>query len=141
MEIMPGKDKKQIIKKLLEQEYLLLHINPKAPEVKIPENHAKGPVLTLKVSFRFQGRMDLNENLIQAMLLFNGQYFDCHIPWDAIWGCTAADGKNFLWPENLDPKTLASLTTQSEAASVSDDKDKSPPAASPFKKPSLKRIK
>lgn len=138
MEIKPGRDKQEIVKKLLEQEHLLIHINPRAAGVEVPEGHKKGPVLTLKLSYRFQGRMDITPEKISAMLLFNGEYFDCQIPWDAIWGCSSVDGKNFLWPENLDPTTLSGLNLGSVSSKQSESKTDEPPKPT---KPNLKRIK
>ncbi|MCB0335957.1 MAG: hypothetical protein KDD62_06610 [Bdellovibrionales bacterium] len=95
---------------MLNDEYfILVHLNPTTEGVTIPE-HLKGdPSVTLKLSQHFRGRMHLTQNKIIAELLFQGNYFDCHIPLDAIWGCSTETDKNHVWPESMPENVVSQL--------------------------------
>mgnify|MGYP002074232878 CR=1 FL=1 len=90
---------------LMKQEYTLLHIDPRRAGVSVPENLSGQSTLTLKVSYAFQGETLRDDKQITSYLKFDGQYFHCVIPWTAIWGMSAADGKQTIWPEDA-PKEI-----------------------------------
>lgn len=94
-----NKEKYQTLAGLLEDEYALVHLNPIAEELLIPEEFYKDPSVTLKLSYHFSGSMYLHDDRVVAQLRFANVPFECVIPFSAIWGMTSSTGKNMVWPE------------------------------------------
>ena len=70
MSLIPAPDKYETLKKFLEDDYVLVHLNPRFEGVVLPEKHNKTPTLTLKLSFNFQGLVELSKKEITARLVF-----------------------------------------------------------------------
>lgn len=101
------REKRETLEELLEQKYVMAHLDPRAEHVVIPEHLKESPTLTLQLSLRFRGEMEIERTLIKADLLFSGEYFTCQIPFDAIWALTSEEGEMRLWPEAM-PEELKS---------------------------------
>jgi len=114
------KEKQVTINKLLDEEYVLVHLNPKTSGLVVPDYLLHDPSVTLKLSRYFRGELDVQEDEIVAELLFSGSYSTCKIPYTAIWGCTSQKGKNIIWPESTPDDVLKSIldTAQSEPPQV-----------------------
>lgn len=151
-------EKYKILKKHLDlDEFLLVHLIPYFEGVIVPEKYAEQSSLTLKLSYYFRGNLELTEDLITTELRFDGNYFTCSVPLDAVWGCTTLANKNFLWPENIPPESLGSITSELNGMkelfkslektspmnkpTVIEGKKDSKKKGKERKKPSLKRIK
>ena len=104
--IIPLHDKRGTLDRMLEDEYVIIHISPIAPGAVLPDHLTKDPMVTLKLSRLFRGAIELEENVILADLIFGDNYFTCHIPYTSIWGCTSASGKNIVWPAETPPELL-----------------------------------
>lgn len=102
------------ISRLLNDEQVLVHINPAFPGVMIPEYLMDNRSVTLRLSRYFRGRLSTNENQITAELLFGPSYFVCAIPWGSIWGASSVRGEEFVWSEATPPDILHLVLTQEE---------------------------
>ncbi len=102
------------ISRLLNDEQVLVHINPNFPGVTIPEYLMDNRSVTLRLSRYFRGRLSTNENQITAELLFGPNYFVCEIPWGSIWGASSVRGEEFVWSEATPPDILHLVLSQEE---------------------------
>jgi len=107
-------EKHKTIEKLLEEDYVLLHIDPKNEGVKIPAYLRNDPSVTLKLSHAFRGSLSISEKLVSAELLFSGEYFTCDVPIEAVWGITGASGKNLVWFDCAPTEVLNKLLKAEE---------------------------
>ena len=87
------------INSFLNGEYVLLHVATSFPDLIVPDYLKDKSSVTLKISQYFVGKMEVLSDRIQTDLLFNGKYFSCTIPFEAIWGISGSGGENILWPE------------------------------------------
>ena len=85
----------------------MAHLDPRADHVIVPDNLKENPTLTLQLSLRFRGEMEIERTHVKADLLFSGDYFTCQIPFAAIWALTSEEGEMRLWPEAM-PEELKS---------------------------------
>jgi hypothetical protein len=127
-------DQRTTIEKLLADEQVLVHINPRQPGVVIPPYLMDNRTVTLRLSRFFRGRLATDDDQIKAELLFGPDYFDCSIPWTSIWGASSVRGEEFVWTEATPPEILHLVLSQhdfpnSEARSVSQTRRRSARAA------------
>ena len=86
--------------------------------------------------------MTLNENGVDAVLTFDGKPFNCHVPWNAIWGMSSVEGKRFVWTDELPEAALAEASKNSSPAPSSDTPHSTTQETTPEKpRPTLRRIK
>ncbi|RMG43886.1 MAG: hypothetical protein D6719_02835 [Candidatus Dadabacteria bacterium] len=104
-----SREKKEAINRFLNDEYVLVHLDPSVPGTAIPPHLMHNSSVTLKLSRFFRGAMEVKDNEIHADLLFDNEYFNCIIPFSAIWGLTAFDGSNMIWPEATPKDVLKNL--------------------------------
>ena len=143
------KERFEAINRLLEQEYVLVHLNTGAQDLSIPDNLRANPIVTLKLSRWFRGAMEVSENQISAELLFNGKYFSCLIPLRSIWGATSAKGENLIWPAAVPPGIMQSLSAlqaapaMTESAKIAPEPQPAPKSPGKKQKPHghLRRVK
>ena len=102
----PHTDQKTTIERLLNDEQVLVHINPAYPGVAIPPYLMDNRTVTLRLSRFFKGRLSTDESAISAELLFGPEYFVCAIPWLSIWGASSIRGEEFVWAESTPPEIL-----------------------------------
>jgi hypothetical protein len=107
-------NQKTTITRLLNDEQVLVHINPAFPGVTIPEYLMDNRTVTLRLSRYFKGRLSTNENQITAELLFGPSYFVCSVPWGSIWGASSVRGEEFVWSEATPPDILDLVLSQEE---------------------------
>lgn len=108
------KKKKETLERLLQGEHVLVHLDSSDDGVIVPA-HLKGNIaLTLKLSHFFQGAIVIDDTAVKANLVFSGNYFECLIPWHAIWGMTSENQECFLWMDGF-PTTLGSAHFMKEA--------------------------
>ncbi len=93
------KDKRKLLEQLLKDEHALVHVNAGHGGVALPEHLLGGPHVTLKISHLFPGRLQITEAGIEAELQFKNIYFNCILPFEAVWGISSCTGENVLWPE------------------------------------------
>ncbi len=109
-------EKHTTLTRFLEQEYVLLHVNPAIPGLVLPEHLLRNPTVTLKLSHWFQGAMEIESEKVTANLLFNGTYFNCVIPYRCVWGMTSTSGESNMWPDALPSAALESIAAPQTAS-------------------------
>jgi hypothetical protein len=92
------REKHKALNRFLIDDYAMVHINPTAEGVVIPDFLKNSPTVTLKLSKLFRGKLIIEEELVETELLFSGSYFTCKIPFASIWGLTSQQGKHLVWP-------------------------------------------
>lgn len=120
-------DQRTTINRLLNDEQVLVHINPQLAGVSLPEHLMKNRSVTLRLSRYFRGDLTTDDSQVSAELLFGSEYFTCIIPWNSIWGASSAFGEEFLW-SNAAPAQFAEIMANEKKS------EKAPPAAQPQKK-------
>lgn len=114
------------IERLLNDEQVLVHINPAFAGVVIPAYLMDNRTVTLRLSRYFKGRLATDERQISAELLFGPSYFVCSIPWGSIWGASSVRGEEFVWTESTPPDILNLVLSQEERnAELEQRKDRS----------------
>ena len=105
--IVSSKDKVRLIKKLLdENECVLVFLNTANKDLVIPENLKKQDTITLQISLHFQGNMFFLDNGIKVQMIFDVDYEDCFLPWNAIWGAKGEEAPDTnYWLESM-PREL-----------------------------------
>lgn len=82
-------------------DHALVHIDSSRESVIVPSHLKNNPALTLKLSYLFNGKTTFNENDISAHLKFSGNYFECIIPWDTLWGMSSENGEQKIWKDSF----------------------------------------
>lgn len=134
--------KYEVLNKLLEQEYLLIHVNPLADGVEVPAYLKKEKTLTLKLSRLFRGTMSIEEEqeLVTADLLFGGKYYTCRVPFHSLWGVTDVKGESLIWPDSIPPQMTMHLAVHNPVPKVSEEATQEKKETS-SSKPALRRVK
>jgi stringent starvation protein B len=110
------------LKRLLEEEYVLVHINTGSDNLALPSHLMVDETVSLKLSRYFRGAMEVTTEKITAELLFNGSYNSCVIPLAAIWGCHSQRGNTAFWPESAPEGVVKSImASASQALAESND--------------------
>ncbi len=148
------KEKIKLFELWMQGDHVLIYLNSGQEGVVVPEYLKDNKALTLKVSYLFQGETTHNDQEISTYLKFSGNYFQCIIPWKAVWGLRNSEGESQVWPDQLPLEVLKDLIVQQIEGSREEQKQattKPQPnlhveeggkgAGSKSNKPVLKRIK
>jgi hypothetical protein len=119
------------ISRLLNDEQVLVHINPAYPGVAIPDYLMENRTVTLRLSRYFKGRLSTNATEITAELLFGPSYFVCSIPWGSIWGASSVRGEEFVWTEATPPDILHLVLSQEERSAELERREARPRLKTP----------
>lgn len=103
------KEKFETINRLLDDEYCVVHVDAGAPGLVVPSHLYHNQSVTLKLSRLFRGGIEIFSDRVVANLLFDTSYFECIIPFKAIWGVTSATGHNVVWPQSAPQEILKTL--------------------------------
>ncbi len=112
-------DQRRTIEKLLNDEQVLVHINPQCQGVTIPSHLFDNRTVTLRLSRFFKGALSTDEDKISAELLFGQDYFSCLIPWNSIWGASSIRGEEYIWAESAPDEILEMVIAHKEERRVS----------------------
>jgi|GEM_PF-924224 len=124
-----NKEKFELLQQYLEDEHVLVHINPAAEEVVLPVDLKANPTTTLKLSHFFARPLDINIERASAELSFSGKPFLCNIPLAAIWGILSLGGKQHFWPQSAGPEILGLLQLGMSQAAAEAKKEPQPGAS------------
>ena len=105
-------DQKTTIERLLDDEQVLVHINPTTPGVVIPPHLSENRTVTLRLSRFFKGDLYLDDQKVTAELLFGPEYFTCVLPWGCIWGASSIRGQEYIWAESAPDEILEMFLSQ-----------------------------
>lgn len=146
-------EKLRMFARLIEKGMVMVTVDTRVVEVRVPTRFAGELQLNLNFSHRFGLEdFDYDDVGVRGSLSFGGTPFHCELPWHAVYGMTShVDGERLLWPDSF-PKELVSLLpaqarharepelaprpeAERPAIDGSDDDPPSPP------RPTLRRIK
>jgi len=102
------------IEKLLDDEQVLVHINPAISGVILPPHLGQNRTVTLRLSRYFRGDLFLDDEKIEAELLFGSEYFSCVLPWKSIWGASSIHGEEYVWAEAAPEEILDLILAQQQ---------------------------
>jgi hypothetical protein len=105
MDSLTNNPKKTLFDEWIQDDHILVHLDARKDAVIVPSHLKDQHALTLKLSILFQGETKSDENEISTYLRFNNEYFQCIIPWDAVWGMTSDQGLQKIWEKEL-PKEV-----------------------------------
>lgn len=122
-------DQKTTIERLLNDEQVLVHINPETPGVVLPEHLMESRTVTLRLSRFFKGALSLSTGGVIAELLFGPNYFTCVLPWSCIWGASSIRGQEYVWAESAPDEILTMFLAQRDERRtlVQSDYESAPP--------------
>ena len=136
--------------RLIEKGMVMVTVDARLPEVRVPTRFVGELQLNLNFSHRF-GLDDFNYDDVgvRASLSFGGTPFLCDLPWSAVYGMTSqVDAERLLWPDSFPRELVNLLPAQArhpreplpapEPAMPIDGGDDDPP---PSPRPTLRRIK
>lgn len=103
------RSKPKVFEEWMEGDHVLVQLDARHEGVSVPSHLADNAALTLKLSYRFQGSTTADEKGIVSYLRFAGDYAECVIPWDAIWGMTSAEKQTEVWTEDVPKEVLLQI--------------------------------
>ena len=103
-------EKLRMFARLIEKGMVMVTVDTRVAEVRVPTRFAGELQLNLNFSHRFGLEdFDYDDVGVRASLSFGGSPFFCELPWVAVYGLTShVDGERLLWPDSF-PKELVSL--------------------------------
>ncbi len=103
------KEKYDFFNSNIDQFDILIQLNARQEDCILP-SHVKGDhSLTLKMSNAFVYPPQYDRLKVVANLKFNGEYFECSIPWGAIWAMSAGDENQKLWQKDMPAEVAVSI--------------------------------
>jgi stringent starvation protein B len=111
-----NKEKQKAITHGLEGQFVLVHFDPHAKGVKVPEFLLDRPSVTLKLSYFFKKILHVTPEKVTAELLFGDVYHTCLIPYEAIWGVAREGEGLMMWPASVPPEVAQILGATAAAA-------------------------
>jgi stringent starvation protein B len=111
-----NKEKQKAITHGLEGQFVLVHFDPHAKGVKVPEFLLDRPSVTLKLSYFFKKILHVTPEKVTAELLFGEVYHTCLIPYEAIWGVAREGEGLMMWPASVPPEVAQILGATAAAA-------------------------
>ena len=124
----PGHEpsKRELLESLLSRGMVLVHIDARASGVDVPPGLRGECELGLNLSYRFQGKVTVDEAGVVATLSFAGEPYACALPFDAVYAMVAHDtGENFFFPADAPPTALAARAAVLEQEASEDRADAS----------------
>ncbi len=103
---------------MLADDHCLIHLNPTADGVVIPDHLRKEPTVSLKLSHYFAGSVQLREDRVEAELRFGATAFSCVFPYASIWAVSSVDGHLTVWEDRALHPSFPQMLRDSFAASV-----------------------
>jgi stringent starvation protein B len=101
--------KKDVALALLEQATVLVHLDPRAEHVQVPEWFKRQPQLVLQIGLNMPKPIpDLNvdDQGISCTLSFSNTPHYCFLPWASVYALIGASGRGMVWPDDV-PKEVA----------------------------------
>lgn len=106
----PPPSKKEVALALLEQTSLFIHLDPRKPEVAVPQWFKAQPQLVLQVGLNMAvpiPDLDVDDDGVTCTLSFNRSPHWCKLPWSAIYALVGEDGRAMVWPADVPPEVAA----------------------------------
>jgi len=101
--------KKDVALALLEQDTVLVHLDPRGEQVSVPAWFKRQPQLVLQIGLNMPKPIPdlaVDESGISCTLSFSNTPHYCHLPWAAVYALIGASGRGMVWPDDV-PKEVA----------------------------------
>lgn len=96
--------KKEVLTKLLEQWSVMVHLDPRPTEVRVPSGFKKQPQLALQIGLNLPvpiRDLQIDDEGISCTLSFNRSPHFCFVPWSAVFALVGEDSRGMVWPESV----------------------------------------
>ena len=101
-------NKRETMESFLAEGMVLVQLDSRVDGVQVPDHLAGDPTLRLNISGRFGLPLDLDEWGIHATLTFQGDPFECKLPWNAIYIVIShVTGEPCLFPSDVPPEYVS----------------------------------
>jgi stringent starvation protein B len=118
-------DKRSVMGKLLQDGPVLVHLDPRSEEVRVPSAHRGEPRLVLRFGYNLSPPildLALEDKGLVGTLTFRGVPFRCEIPWSAVFALVGEEGRGLVWAEDVP----AELAHEYQRVNKPDAKDRDP---------------
>jgi hypothetical protein len=122
-------DKREFLLQMMEDAWVLVHLDPRRPEVQLPDYLRQQPHLILQYGYNMPvpiAELKVDEQGIWATLSFQRTPHATFIPWSAVFAVADGDQKGYVWEADV-PPDLGAAAPQTEP--------KKPEPPKPAKKP------
>lgn len=124
--------KQRLAEEWLRGDHIMVHLDARRDGVVVPTNLGAQPGLSLKISYLFNTQPSVEEHGIFSALRFGSEYFECSLPWSAIWGISSDKGELRIFPDSVPPELLmgvapgavADVSSAETTASSNSSKDR-----------------
>ncbi len=102
--------KKDVALALLESATVLIHLDPRVEEVRVPPWFKKQPQLVLELGLNMPvpiPDLSVDDDAVSCTLSFSRSPFFCFIPWSAVYALVGSDGRSMVWPDDVPPEVVA----------------------------------
>ncbi len=102
--------KKDVALALLESSTVLIHLDPRTEEVRVPPWFKKQPQLVLEIGLNMPvpiPDLSVDDDAVSCTLSFSRSPFFCFIPWGAVYALVGSDGRSMVWPDDVPPEVVA----------------------------------
>jgi hypothetical protein len=122
-------DKQEVMIHLMEDAWVLVHLDPRKKGVELPPHLQKDKRLILQYGYNMPMPIyDLvvDERGISATLSFQRVAHATFVPWSAVFGMTDGDKRVYVWEADIPPDLIAEAAQEAERASqgIRDIRDK-----------------
>jgi hypothetical protein len=96
--------KKDVLNALLEHSSVLVHLDPRPPEVLVPNWFKKQPQLALQIGLNLPvpiKDLEITEHGFSCTLSFSRTPHFCSLPWSAVYALVGENGRGMVWPDDI----------------------------------------
>ena len=108
--------KRDLVRELLEQGPVLVHVDAQVSGVSVPERLAEDPKLVLRFGYGLSPEipdLEVDETAITGTLTFGGVPHRCVLPWPAVYAVVSEiDQRGMVWPEDVPRAVLQDMHEQ-----------------------------
>jgi stringent starvation protein B len=100
----PLPSKVAVVRYLLDQGSVFVHLDPRVEAVVVPAWYRSEPQLVLQIGFDMPvpiPDLQIDSDGIYGTLSFNRSPFTCCVPWDAVFALAGEDGRGMVWPDSM----------------------------------------
>jgi len=110
-------EKYQLFQEWIELGEVFIQLDSRREGVAVPDQCLDQHSLTLRMSMSFNYAPYASEEKISCTLKFGQNYFDCEMPWDAVWAMSVDTGNpqssnQQLWHQDMPREAAADLARQ-----------------------------
>lgn len=99
--------KMDVLNALLEHTSVLVHLDPRPPEVLVPNWFKKQPQLALQIGLNLPlpiKDLEITEHGVSCTLSFSRTPHFCSLPWSAVYALVGENGRGMVWPDDIPPE-------------------------------------